>query len=122
MAKKLVVELNPEFAQASDVVNIGANQVAVTPPIGEDYWLARVKLLRGQAIVCFPKFFTVGCGFAQETDWNTNLPLRTEAKKIFAHIKHNKKFSAIKDADCIEAIELLQKAVLPIFDKKLATA
>ena len=68
----------------------------------------RVKLSETQAIVGFPKYSTIGIGFAQEEDWNTNLPWTTQAEEIFAHIAHNKGDSAISDEQCIEAIRMIQ--------------
>jgi hypothetical protein len=112
------VEVNSNFKLADDVFKtVSGGVVAITPPIGEDFWIARVVLRGKQAIVCFPKFFTVGCGFAQEKDWNTNLPLSQPAETIFNHIAHNKKYKAIKDEDCIEAIRMLQKTILPAFER-----
>ena len=64
--------------------------IAITPAIGEDYWAYRVRLSEAQAIVGFPKFFTVGIGFAQEEDWNTNLPYTCGTEEIYDHIAHNK--------------------------------
>lgn len=90
----------------------GSTIVMVTPPIDEDYWSYRVKLGdNGQAIVGFPKFSTIGIGFAIEEDWNSNLPYPVDAEQIFEHIAHNKGDDSISDADCIEAIRLIQAAV-----------
>jgi hypothetical protein len=106
---KLQVELNQNsravVAAHSQSVS---DSIMITPPIDEGFWLARVKVSDKQAIVCFPKFLTIGCGFQFEDDWNTNLPLAGEAKDIFRHIKHNKGDDTIPDSRCIEAIELLQ--------------
>lgn len=85
--------------------------VAITPPIDEDYWLFRVKLgTAGQAIVGFPKFATIGIGFAQEKDWNANLPFTCETEEIYEHIAHNKGDESISRDDCIGAIRLIQEA------------
>ena len=86
--------------------------IMITPPLDEDYWYWRVQLGdNGQAILGFPKFTTIGIGFAQEQeDWNTNLPFPCSARKIFEHIKPNKGDEAISDTDCIEAIELVREA------------
>lgn len=103
---KLVVErrdqenLTPDFGG-----------MMITPKIGEDYWSHRVRLSEGQAIVAFPKFVTIGVGFAVETDWNTNLPWTCETQQIFDHISHNKGDDSISDADCVEAIRLIQEAI-----------
>ena len=90
--------------------NLG-NGVMITPPINADFWMMRVPLSERQAIVCFPKFCTVGIGFQHEEDWNTNLPYTRDARDIFEHIAHNKGDDSISDADCIAAIEALQTAI-----------
>lgn len=94
----------------SDSGNLG-NGVAITPPIDEDYWMMRVPLSDKQAVVCFPKFFTIGIGFQKEEDWNTNLPYTCDAQEIFAHIAHNKGDNNISDDDCVTAIKMLQEAI-----------
>jgi hypothetical protein len=85
-------------------------RLAMTPPIDEDYWSFRVRLSDTQAIVGFPKFFTIGIGFAREEDWNTNLPYTTAAGEIYDHIAHNKGDDSITREDCITAIEMVQAA------------
>lgn len=82
------------------------------PPVGEGYWSYRVRLTDRQAIVGFPKFVTVGVGFAVEADWNTNLPYTCDATEIYEHIAHNKGDEAISREDCITAIRMIQDAVL----------
>lgn len=67
-----------------------------------------MPLYKDQAIVIFPKFGTIGCGFAQEEDWNTNLPLSCDAEEIYNHIRHNKKYKQITDAQCLAAIRELR--------------
>lgn len=96
-------------AQRDETANIGL--VSITPPIDEDYWLFRVALTEKQAVVGFPKFGTIGIGFAQEEDWNTNLPYTCDAGQIFEHIKHNKGDESIPDEDCLTAIRMIQDAV-----------
>lgn len=96
---------SPVFADAS-----GAVVGTMTPPINEEYWAYRVKLSDTQAIVGFPKFGTIGIGFAVEDDWNTNLPYGIETEDIFKHIAHNKGDDAISDEDVREAIKLVQEA------------
>lgn len=109
--RALTVEINQKFAQANDSIKLGAGaHLMVTPPLNEDYWLFRVKLFEGQAIVGFPKFNTIGIGFAQEEDWNTNLPYTCDAEMIYNHIKHNKAYDDIPDDECLEAIRLIQQA------------
>ena len=108
MTKGLVLE-----TRGHDLPNKGVvgNGVLMTPLIDDDYWYWRVKLGDGdQAIVGFPKFTTVGIGFAQEDDWNTNLPFSSSARTIYEHIEHNKGDDAIAAADCREAIELVREA------------
>ncbi len=90
---------------------IGDGRVMITPPINEGYWMLRVPLSDKQAIVCFPKFTTIGIGFQREEDWNTNLPYTCEAKEIFDHISHNKGDDAIADGDCVKAIAMIQDAI-----------
>jgi hypothetical protein len=79
-----------------------------TPPIDETYWTYRVKLFNDQAIIGFPKFFTIGIGFAQEEDWNTNLPYSCPAEQILDHIWHNHKYDQITREQALEAIRLIQ--------------
>jgi hypothetical protein len=83
----------------------------LTPPIDEDYWTYRVKVSETQAIVGFPKFATIGIGFAVEEDWNTNLPYTCDAVQIYDHIAHNKGDDAISREDCIAAIRMIQDAI-----------
>lgn len=96
--------------QQDKTVVLNGGLLVATPPIDETYWAYRVRLSETQAIVGFPKFGTVGIGFALEEDWNTNLPYTTEAETIFGHIAHNKGDDSISDEDCIEAIRLIQEA------------
>jgi hypothetical protein len=84
--------------------------VVVTPPIDEDYWSYRVMLSDTQAIVGFPKFGTIGIGFAVEDDWNLNFPYSVETDRIFDHISRNKGDDGISDDDVREAIRLVQQA------------
>jgi hypothetical protein len=83
----------------------------ITPPIDEEYWAYRVKLGDAQAIVGFPKFMTIGIGFANEEDWNTNLPWSCDAEEIYDHIAHNKGDESISREDCVAAIQMIQGAV-----------
>jgi hypothetical protein len=82
----------------------------MTPDIDEDYWAYRVRLSDTQAVVGFPKFMTIGVGFAVEEDWNTNFPYTCGTEEIFQHIKHNKGDDAIADDDVRAAIALIQEA------------
>ena len=88
-----------------------AGVALVTPPIDEEYWVARVNLYKDQSIVAFPKFMTIGIGFAQETNWNTNLPYSSNANTILNHIWENHKYNEIKKADALKAIRMLQSAI-----------
>lgn len=86
--------------------------VSVTPQLGETYWSYRVLLSERQAIVGFPKFFTIGIGFAiEDADWNTNLPYTCDAAEIADHISENKGDASIPDKSVIEAIRLIQAAI-----------
>jgi hypothetical protein len=95
--------------QENETPHIGP--VMITPSLGEDYWSWRVMLSPSQAIVGFPKFTTIGIGFAVEKDRNTNLPYTCDAEEIFQHVRHNKGDESIPDADCREAIRMIQAAV-----------
>lgn len=89
----------------------------MTPAIEPEYWAYRVKLSETQAIVGFPKFQTIGIGFAvEEEDWNSNLPYATyrdsvrvkkSAQEIFEHVKHNKGDDSIADEDVVRAIQMV---------------
>ncbi|OPC84175.1 hypothetical protein B4N89_27510 [Embleya scabrispora] len=106
MTKHLVLE---KKAQPDETVRCGP--MALTPHVREDYWMFRVRLTAEQAVVAFPKFRTVGIGFAVETDWNTNLPYTCDAVKIYEHIAHNVGDDSITREDCVAAIRLLQDAI-----------
>lgn len=97
-------------AQPNETPVVGP--MMITPPIDEDYWLFRVRLSDTQAIVGFPKFGTIGIGFAIEEDWNTNLPYTCPAKQIYHHIKHNKGDKSISWRDCMKAIAMVQGAAI----------
>jgi len=91
-------------------IDIGETTVMLTPPIDENFWLFRVPVSDNQAIVAFPKFFTIGVGFQHEEDWNTNLPYTCDPEEIFNHISHNKGDDSISNEDCIEAIKIISAA------------
>jgi hypothetical protein len=107
---KLELEFRDQFKGTTSNFKMGKMLVMVTPPLGEDYWVFRIKLHKDQAIVAFPKFGTIGIGFAIEDDWNTNLPWDCETEEIYNHIKCNKKYKEITKKTCIEAINILKKA------------
>jgi len=104
------VEFNSKFLPADDTFVIGKAVAMITPPVGQDYWLFRVKLFKDQAIIGFPKFGTIGIGFAvEDANWNTNLPFSLFPEQIYSHIKANKKYDEITKEECIEAIALIIK-------------
>lgn len=105
-ARALVLERKD---QPDATVHIGV--AMLTPAINKAYWEYRVILSQAQAIVGFPKFGTVGIGFAVEDDWNTNLPYTCAADEIFEHVAHNKGDDSIADEDCVRAIEMIRAAV-----------
>lgn len=102
----LHLECRPEQADETPVVG----HLMFTPPIDEGYWRWRVVVGDGQAIVGFPKFGTIGIGFAVEEEWNANLPYTQPAETIFAHIAENKGDDSIPDERCIAAIRMVQEA------------
>lgn len=108
--KKLVVEYKKGFQPSKDVIKVGNAVIMFTPAISEDYWIMRVKVFRNQAIVAFPKFGLIGVGFAQESDWNTNLPYQTPANQLYKHIEVNKKYKTLTKERCLEAIKMIQEA------------
>jgi hypothetical protein len=102
----LLLETKP---QANRTTTYGA--VALAPPVSADYWLYRVKLSDTQAMLGFPKYATIGVGFAREDcDYNANLPYTCDAKAIYAHIRDNKGDPRISDSDCLAAIRMIQDA------------
>lgn len=125
----LQLEINKNFVEANTTFFIkdqdgnlksGGASLMITPPLDEDYWLLRVKLHEDQAILGFPKFGTIGIGFAQEEDWNTNLPYTQDAEHIYNHIKHNKKYDEITDEQCLEAIKMIRTAAMDMAERAMA--
>jgi len=110
MAKKLELEFRNDFIKSTDVFLTGDHTVMVTPLLNEDYWVFRIKLFKDQSVIAFPKFGTLGIGFAIEDDWNTNLPYQCTAEAIYNHIKCNKLHKEITKKVCVEAIGILIKA------------
>jgi hypothetical protein len=85
--------------------------VLITPAVDESYWAYRVKLSDRQAVVGFPKFLTIGIGFAvEDEDWNTNLPYTCDTDQILEHILVNKGDDAISNDDVRAAIVMVQDA------------
>jgi hypothetical protein len=108
MIMDLILEIRD---QANDTLVIAG--AAFAPGVGEDYWSHRVRLSETQAVIGFPKFSTVGIGFAVEEDsWNTNLPYSCPTGKIFDHIIDNKGDEEISNTDVREAILMIQLAVI----------
>lgn len=108
MNNNLILEKRSEPDKTPTYQNEKGSTLMITPAIEEDYWAYRVKLHKDQAIVGFPKFTTIGIGFAQEEDWNTNLPYTCDTEKICNHIWHNHKYEEITREQTLEAIELIQ--------------
>jgi hypothetical protein len=106
----LQLEYRDKFDGGISTYTDGRITALITPVIGEDYWVFRIKLFKDQALLAFPKFRTLGIGFALEEDWNTNLIYLATPRTIFNHIKCNKKYKEITDQECIAAIKVLQKA------------
>lgn len=105
-----MVEFNQSLLKGNSTFKAGNSLVAITPAIDKDYWLFRVHLFRNQYVQAFPKFFTLGIGFAIEDDWNTNLPYSQTAEALYSHIECNKKYDQITKERAIEAITLLSAA------------
>lgn len=100
-------EKSAKVAAGDKPIIAGAVAIMMTPAIGEDFWLARVKVSERQAVVCFPKFGTIGIGFQHEdSDWNTNLPYTCDTTEIYEHIKVNRR--GAKRDKCIAAIKVIQ--------------
>lgn len=108
--KELELEFRDGYHGKNHTFKVGNTTVMMTPMIDEDYWVFRVKLHEDQAVIAFPKFSTMGIGFAQEEDWNTNLPYRCQTKNICAHIWENRKYEEITRPMVMKAIQMLQKA------------
>lgn len=108
---KLVLETRN---QGNETLVIGDGGVALTPPASEDYWSHRVRLSDAQAVIGFPKYSTVGIGFAvEENSWSTNLPYSCPTDQILGHIIKNKgDDEEIAEADVREAILMIQLAVI----------
>ena len=105
---QLIVERKEQDASSGVV----AEGIMITPAIDEDYWSYRVLLSETQAVLGFPKFTTIGIGFAVEDgSWNTNLPYTSDTERIFNHILVNKGDERISDDIVREAIALIQEAV-----------
>ncbi len=95
--------------QQDETAHIGG--LMLTPCPDEDYWSYRVRLTDKQSVVGFPKFSTVGIGFAVEEDWNTNFPFTCTAEETCDHIWHNAGDPSITREAVIAAIRMIQAAV-----------
>ena len=103
--------LRLERKSQADTGVIVPGAISITPTIDEDYWAYRVGLTEAQALLGFPKFGTIGIGFAVEDyDWNRNLPSTCETEKIFKHIWPNAG-PGVAEHVVLEAIVLIQQAV-----------
>lgn len=99
-------------AQEDQTAVLAGGVVMLAPVVDEDYWEYRVQLTKTQAVVGFPKFMTVGIGFAvEEEDWNTNLPyLHCTAEKIAEHIWRNRGSRRITKTMVIDAVQMIREA------------
>ncbi len=107
--KKLKLLVNDK---SKDTSRIPGTNLYVSNTNFDDSWKYKVKLSQKQSIVGFKKFGTIGIGFLEEVDGNTNLPSSTSAEEIYNHIKVNKLDRKIKKETCIAAIRLIQNARL----------
>lgn len=103
-------------AQDDTTLMLGSDSgvtVMATPAIDEDYWEYRVRLTERQSVVGFPKFLTIGIGFAVEDyDWNTNLPYQCDTDEIVNHIWKNRGDESITRESVVEAVRLIQAAAV----------
>ena len=119
--KKLQIEIREDIKFSKAELGIINERIMITPVINKDYWIFRVKVSDDQAIVGFPKFGTIGIGFAVEEDWNTNLPSRDcedREEEIFGHIQHNKGKENISDEICVEAIRMVNNIAAKYMHRK----
>lgn len=94
------------------VIPTPSKTILMTPSIGQNYWEYRVQVGSGpqpQAVVGFPKFMTIGIGFAVEEDWNCNYPYSCTTDEILDHIWHNAG-PGVSREDARRAIEMIQEA------------
>ena len=120
---ELVLESKIKENDRTTIIKNGNHEFLMSPIVNPDYWIFKIQLHPHQALVAFPKFGGYGIGFQYEIDWNTNLPYNgqvlNEYKEkygddyvsfLFNHIKHNKRYKAISDEKCKEAIRMLIEA------------
>jgi len=92
-------------------VSSGDAAVLLAPVLGDDYWTYRVCLTEANAVVGFPKFGTIGIGFAVEEDRNTNLPyLRCSTEEIVEHIWRNRGDERITKEMVTQAVDMIRAA------------
>jgi hypothetical protein len=96
--------------QPNETGVLAGGLVMMTPNICPEYWEYRVVLSPYQAVLGFPKFGTVGIGFADEEDWNTNLPYGIRTAITVRHICHNAGGDSITPVMIAEAVELVRRA------------
>jgi hypothetical protein len=105
----------------TQTIHGGGGVIEFAPLVDEDYWAYRVVLSDKQAIVGFPKFGTIGVGFAVEEDWNTNLPFTVPTDAIFEHIEHNKGDESVSDEAVKRAIQMVREAASADLERPLMT-
>jgi hypothetical protein len=114
----LRVEFNPAVLKHEDP----SSAVMLTPALDEDFWLMRVPLTEHQALVVFPKFGVMGCGYQhEEADWNTNLPLDGRRDynyhlKLVTHINANR----IRDCETDWIPQLIVLTAVDMLDELVA--
>ncbi len=114
----MLLEINKQFKAQNTNFQRGDEVIMLSPIVDEDYYIFRVHLYKDQYLLAFPKFGTIGIGFAKEEDWNTNLPFQCLPEEIYNHIKHNKKYREIKKKDVLKAIEELRIASMVYMEFK----
>lgn len=102
---KLILECK---AQQDKTASVLGGAASLAPLVDEKYWAYRVRVSRKQAVLGFPKFGTIGIGFAVEEDWNTNLPYTCHTNEIYAHTEHNR--LGVRPSLCLQAIKMIQEA------------
>lgn len=108
--QKMIDPKNMGIMSSENPITGKKSVLLVTPKLDEEYWLARVKIGKEQAVVCFPKFMTIGIGCQiEKNDWNTNLPYTCSAEEIYHHIRKNA--PSVKKEKFVAAIEELQKYI-----------
>lgn len=116
---KLRLEYNDKCEDATGLIvcssEEGKSLGLISPDVGPEYWVFRVKLVKDQAIVAFPKIGLLGVGFALEEDWNCNLPINRretdeDLAELWRHIRRNKKYPSITKKMGMEALRMIRRA------------